>query len=167
MLRPLKGQFPAEKYPDLIAGLESPDDAAVWKLDDNRALIFTTDFFTPVVDDPYDYGAISAANSLSDVYAMGGEPFLALNIAALPARLDAAVSAEILRARRTWCVMARLSPAVIPCRMNKWSAVLGMHQHLHQKRGSARRPAFTYQTAGHWGHHHGAKTRVGNAGRCG
>jgi selenide,water dikinase len=69
----------------------------VWKLDDSRALVATTDFFTPVVDDPYDYGAIAAANALSDVYAMGGQPFLALNIAALPPHLPTEVSAEILR----------------------------------------------------------------------
>lgn len=78
-------------------GLESPDDAAVWRLDDKRALVVTTDFFTPVVDDPYDYGAIAAANSLSDVYAMGGKPFLALNVAALPPDLEAEVTSEILR----------------------------------------------------------------------
>jgi selenide,water dikinase len=66
-------------------------------LDEKRALVVTTDFFTPVVDDPYDYGAIAAANSLSDVYAMGGEPFLALNIAALPPDLPGEISAEILR----------------------------------------------------------------------
>lgn len=74
-----------------------PDDAAVWRLDDERALVATTDFFTPVVDDPYDYGAIAAANALSDVYAMGGKPFLALNIAALPPHLPTEISAEILR----------------------------------------------------------------------
>lgn len=74
-----------------------PDDAAVWKLDKDRVLIATTDFFTPVVDDPYDYGAISAANSLSDIYAMGGTPFMALNIAALPPNLPPEVSGEILR----------------------------------------------------------------------
>ncbi len=78
-------------------GLTGPDDAAVWKLDDTRALVVTTDFFTPVVDDAYDYGAIAAANSLSDVYAMGGYPFLALNIAALPPDLPVEISAEILR----------------------------------------------------------------------
>jgi selenide,water dikinase len=78
-------------------GLNSPDDAAVWKLDDTRDLVVTTDFFTPVVDDPYDYGAIAAANSLSDVYAMGGEPFLALNIAALPPDLPFEISSEIIR----------------------------------------------------------------------
>ncbi len=82
---------------ELLAGLDSPDDAAVWQLDARRALVATTDFFTPVVDDPYDYGAIAAANALSDVYAMGGEPFLALNVAALPPDLPADVSAEILR----------------------------------------------------------------------
>lgn len=74
-----------------------PDDAAVWRLDEDRALVLTTDFFTPVVDNPYDYGAIAAANSLSDVYAMGGQPFLALNIAALPPDLDAGISSEIIR----------------------------------------------------------------------
>jgi selenide,water dikinase len=74
-----------------------PDDAAVWKLDEDRALIVTTDFFTPVVDDPYDYGAISAANSLSDIYAMGGSPFLALNIAAFPPNLPPEISGQILK----------------------------------------------------------------------
>ena len=75
----------------------SPDDAAVWKLDDARALVMTTDFFTPVVDEAYDYGAIAAANSLSDIYAMGGKPFLALNIAALPEDLPTELATEILR----------------------------------------------------------------------
>ena len=66
-------------------------------MDDDRALVVTTDFFTPVVDDPYDYGAIAAANSLSDIYAMGGKPFMALNIAALPPDLPLEISSEILR----------------------------------------------------------------------
>jgi selenide,water dikinase len=66
-------------------------------LDEDRALVVTTDFFTPVVDDPYDYGAIAASNSLSDVYAMGGEPFLTLNIAALPPDLPTVMVSEILR----------------------------------------------------------------------
>ncbi len=77
--------------------MDAPDDAAVWRLDDHRALVVTTDFFTPVVDDPYDYGAIAAANSLSDVYAMGGKPFLALNVAALPPDLPYDFTAEIVR----------------------------------------------------------------------
>jgi selenide,water dikinase len=89
--------FGKEDYPDLIVGLGEPDDAAVWRIDDERALIITTDFFTPVVDDPYQYGAIAAANSLSDVYAMGGKPFLALNVAAFPPNLPPEIPGEILR----------------------------------------------------------------------
>jgi selenide,water dikinase len=77
--------------------LREPDDAAVWRLDEEKAIVVTTDFFTPVVDDAYDYGAIAAANSLSDVYAMGGKPFLALNIAALPDNLPDDISTEIIR----------------------------------------------------------------------
>ena len=80
-----------------MVGLREPDDAAVWRLDEERALVVTTDFFTPVVDDPYDYGSIAAANSMSDVYAMGGQPFLALNVAALPEDLPNEISAEIIR----------------------------------------------------------------------
>jgi selenide,water dikinase len=97
VLRPVQGIFSAQDYPDLLVGLDAPDDAALWKLDEERALVLTTDFFTPVVDDAYDYGAIAAANSLSDVYAMGGRPFLALNIAALPPQLPTELLAEILR----------------------------------------------------------------------
>jgi selenide,water dikinase len=78
-------------------GLREPDDAAVWRLDDDKAIVVTTDFFTPVVDDAYDYGSIAAANSLSDVYAMGGKPFLALNVAALPDNLPDEISSEIIR----------------------------------------------------------------------
>ena len=80
-----------------MVGLREPDDAAVWRLDEERALVVTTDFFTPVVDEAYDYGAIAAANSLSDIYAMGGQPFLALNIAALPEDLPEEISREIIR----------------------------------------------------------------------
>jgi selenide,water dikinase len=80
-----------------VIGLETPDDAAVWRLGDGRALVMSTDFFTPVVDDGYDYGAIAAANSLSDIYAMGADPFLALTIAALPPNLELHISQEIIR----------------------------------------------------------------------
>ena len=89
--------FDADSFPDLLVGLREPDDAAVWRLDEERAIVVTTDFFTPVVDDAYDYGAIAAANSLSDIYAMGGQPFLALNVAALPDDLPVEVSREIIR----------------------------------------------------------------------
>jgi len=97
VLRPLQGIFNPTDYPNLLVGLGEPDDAAVWKLDDERALVVTTDFFTPVVDDAYDFGAIAAVNALSDVYAMGGKPFLALNIAALPPDLPTEVITNILR----------------------------------------------------------------------
>jgi selenide,water dikinase len=97
VLRPIKNVFQGESFPDLLVGLDDPDDAAVWRLDQERALVVTTDFFTPVVDDPYDYGAIAAANSLSDVYAMGGNPFLALNIVGLPPQLPIEIGAEIMR----------------------------------------------------------------------
>ena len=89
--------FDPADTPDLLVGLDDPDDAAVWRLDDDRALVVTTDFFTPVVDDPFDYGAIAAANSLSDVYAMGGQPFLALNVAGMPGSLPPAIVSEIFR----------------------------------------------------------------------
>jgi selenide,water dikinase len=89
--------FDPSDFPNLLVGLESPDDAAVWRLDESRALVVTTDFFTPIVDDAYTYGAIAAANSLSDVYAMGGSPFLALNIAAFPDNLPVDITREIVR----------------------------------------------------------------------
>jgi selenide, water dikinase len=87
-------------YPDLLVGLQAADDAAVWRLDAERALVQTVDFFTPIVDDAYTYGAIAAANSLSDIYAMGGEPFLALAIAAFPDSLPQDLLAEIVRGAR-------------------------------------------------------------------
>ncbi len=89
--------FDPSEHPDLLIGLGVPDDAAVYRLSDDQALIVTTDFFTPIVDDPYHYGAIAAANALSDVYAMGGRPLLALNIAALPTTLPLDTIVEILR----------------------------------------------------------------------
>ena len=72
---------------NLLVGLEPADDAAVYKLDDDRALIFTTDFFPPLVDDPALFGAVAAANALNDVFAMGGKPLVALSIAAFPEEL--------------------------------------------------------------------------------
>jgi selenide,water dikinase len=97
VLRPLTAFVPTERRADLIVGLAEGDDAAVLKLDAEKALVFTVDFFTPVVDDPYDFGAVAAANALSDVYATGGEPLMALNVAAFPADLDPAVIAAIVR----------------------------------------------------------------------
>lgn len=97
MLRPLQEIFKPEDYPDLLLGIDRPDDAAVYRIDDTRVVVATLDFFTPVVDDPYDYGAIAAANALSDLYAMGVDPLFALNISAMPASLDAEIVGEIIR----------------------------------------------------------------------
>ncbi len=93
----MRETFDESLFPDLMVGLGSPDDAAVYRVGADKALIFTTDFFTPVVDDPYTYGAVAAANAMSDVYAMGGQVLLALSIAAFPPKLPAAVISEILR----------------------------------------------------------------------
>lgn len=78
-------------------GLAEPDDAAVYRLDADRMLIVTTDFFPPVVDDPYDFGMIAAANAMSDVYAMGGRVLFALNLVAFPDNLDSSILSEIMR----------------------------------------------------------------------
>jgi selenide,water dikinase len=110
-LRPVENLFDGRDFPDLLVGLGKPDDAAIWRLDSARALVVTTDFFTPVVDDPYDFGSIAAANAISDVYAMGGKPFLALNIAALLPELPAEVNAEILRGGAEKCLEAGVAVA--------------------------------------------------------
>jgi selenide, water dikinase len=110
VLRPLARLFPEGSRPELLVGLEAGDDAAVYQVDDSRALVFTADFFPPVVDDPYDFGAVAAANALSDIYAMGGEPAIALNLAGFPAVLPAGVTSEIIRggaekAREAGCIV--------------------------------------------------------------
>jgi len=97
VLRPIAEMFDPARYPSLLRGLAEPDDALVWKLDDERALVHTADFFPPVVDDPYAFGAIAAANALSDVYAMGGTPLFAINLVAFPGDLDPSILSEILR----------------------------------------------------------------------
>ncbi len=73
-----------QAFPDLLVGIETGDDAAVWRISDDQAVVATTDFFMPVVDDPHDFGRIAAANALSDIYAMGGRPIFALAILGMP-----------------------------------------------------------------------------------
>lgn len=98
ILSQVLSQLPKNKKNErLLVGLETSDDAAVYKIDDSIALVQTLDFFTPVVDDPYVFGQIAATNSLSDVYAMGGEPKLAMNIVCFPNCLDPDVLVEILK----------------------------------------------------------------------
>jgi len=90
----LRGFVPAEAE-DLLVGLDPADDAAVYRLDAERALVFTVDFFPPLVDDPYDFGAIAATNALNDVFAMGGAPLLALSVAAFPEELPTEIVAAV------------------------------------------------------------------------
>ena len=97
-LMPLLGRLPAVTDPNVLVGSNTADDAAIYRLNDETALVLTTDFFTPIVDDPYEFGAVAAANALSDVYAMGGRPLTALNLVGFPDdALEAEVLAEILR----------------------------------------------------------------------
>ncbi len=84
-------------HPDLLVGTETGDDAAVYRLNDHIALIMTVDFFPPITDDPFQFGEIAAANSLSDVYAMGGTPLLAMNIVGFPVTLDKDILGEVLK----------------------------------------------------------------------
>jgi selenide,water dikinase len=97
VLRPLQNIFRNADFAQVMVGMEITDDAAVYRLSDDCALIHTMDFFTPIVDDPYTYGAIAAANALSDVYAMGGDVLMALNICAFPNNLPNDIISEILR----------------------------------------------------------------------
>jgi selenide,water dikinase len=97
VLRPLQNFFDARNFPQVLVGLDGPDDAAVYQLNDEQAIVSTIDFFPPVVDDPFTFGSIAAANAMSDVYAMGGEVLFALNLAAFPDDLDRTILAEILR----------------------------------------------------------------------
>jgi selenide, water dikinase len=101
VLAPLAGLFNAEHHPDLLVGLGVADDAAVYRINSRTAIVATIDFFAPLVDDPFTYGAIAAANAMSDVYAMGGEVVLALNVAAFPEDMPDAVVTEVLRGGAT------------------------------------------------------------------
>jgi selenide,water dikinase len=98
LLRELVGGLAPSADPNLLVGLAPSDDAAVYRLDDERALVFTVDFFPALVDDPADFGAIAAANALNDVFAMGGRPLLALSVAAFPEQLPGEVVGAILGA---------------------------------------------------------------------
>ena len=101
---PLAGAFP-----DLLVGNESSDDAAVYRINDTQAIVATTDFFMPIVDDPYDFGRIAATNAISDVYAMGGHPFMALALLGMPVgKVSTAVIRRILAGGEAVCAAARI-----------------------------------------------------------
>ena len=97
ILAKVLSRLPKPTDPNLLVGTDTSDDAAVYKLTDDLAIIQTLDFFTPIVDDPYTFGAVAATNALSDIYAMGGTPVTALNIVAFPETLDIEILGEILR----------------------------------------------------------------------
>ena len=103
----LKGSATTTPFAQLLVGAETADDAAVYRLNDEQAVIATTDFFMPIVDDPFDFGRIAATNALSDVYAMGGTPILALAILGMPIKLlSGEVIREILRGGEAICAQA-------------------------------------------------------------
>ncbi len=102
----------AQAFPDLLVGIESGDDAAVYKLNDEQAIVATTDFFMPIVDDAFDFGRIAATNALSDVYAMGGKPILALAIVGMPVNtLPLEIIQQILAGGAAVCALAGIPVA--------------------------------------------------------
>lgn len=104
VLQEIIGDYKGELFSDLLVGNESSDDAAVYQLDENTAIVSTTDFFMPIVDDPYDFGRIAAANAISDIYAMGGKPLMSIAILGWPVdRLPAEVAKEVLNGARAIC----------------------------------------------------------------
>ncbi len=107
LLARARGASPLPIPERLLVGIETSDDAAVWKLDDRQAIVATTDFFMPIVDDPYDFGRIAATNALSDIYAMGARPLFALALVGMPiAVLSAATIARILEGGQAACSAA-------------------------------------------------------------
>ena len=108
----LADQPAAAPYRQLLVGTDTPDDAAVWRLDDGTCVIATTDFFMPVVDDPYDFGRIAATNAISDVYAMGGKPIMALAILGIPVdKIAPETVREILKGGAAACASAGIPVA--------------------------------------------------------
>jgi selenide, water dikinase len=108
----LADQPAAAVYKQLLVGTETADDAAVWQLDENTCIIATTDFFMPMVDDPYDFGRIAATNAISDVYAMGGKPIMALAILGMPVeKIPTEMVREILKGGASVCAAAGIPVA--------------------------------------------------------
>ena len=113
VLSEILAKMPAgQGFKDLLVGAETADDAAVYRINDRQALIATTDFFMPIVDDPFDFGRIAAANALSDVYAMGGTPILALALVGMPVgKLPVEIVQQILAGGASVCAQAGIPVA--------------------------------------------------------
>jgi selenide, water dikinase len=122
----LANQPAAAAYAQLLVGTETGDDAAVWQVDEQTCVIATTDFFMPMVDDPRDFGRIAAANALSDVYAMGGKPILALAILGMPLdKLPVETVREILQGGASICAEGA-SPSPAATRSTRRSRSMGL-----------------------------------------
>jgi selenide, water dikinase len=110
----LAGQPLSGPFSRLLVGTETGDDAAVWQLDDGKCVIATTDFFMPMVDDPFDFGRIAAANAISDIYAMGGRPLMALAILGMPIdKIPTETVREILKGGAAICAEAGIPVATV------------------------------------------------------
>ena len=144
----LAGQSVASPFAQLLVGTETGDDAAVWQLDPNTCVIATTDFFMPIVDDPVDFGRIAATNAISDVYAMGGNPIMALAILGMPlGKLPTDVVRDILKGGAAACASAGIPVAgghSIDCPEPIYGlAVIGTCAPKHIRRNSGARPGDT------------------------
>lgn len=108
VLSEILGKVQAQaRDPNLLVGFDTRDDAAVYRINDTQAIVSTTDFFMPIVDDPVDFGAIAAVNAISDVYAMGGRPLIAISILGWPiGKLDAAIAGQVVEGARQSCARA-------------------------------------------------------------
>ena len=143
----LKGSSQLPLPPELLVGIETSDDAAVYKLNDEQALVATTDFFMPIVDDPADFGRIAATNALSDVYAMGGRPILALALVGMPINvLPLEVIGKILQGGESVCGQAGIPIAgghtIDSVEPIYGLVVLGVVHPKRIKRNSDARPPF-------------------------
>lgn len=144
----LADQPVAGVYKQLLVGTETADDAAVWQLDENTCIIATTDFFMPMVDDPFDFGRIAATNAISDVYAMGGSPIMALAVLGMPVdKIPTDAVREILRGGASICDIAGIPVAgghSIDCPEPVYGlAVIGTCRPEHLRRNSGARPGDT------------------------
>jgi len=141
----LADQPAAQPYRELLVGTETGDDAAVWQLDENTCIIATTDFFMPMVDDPRDFGRIAATNAISDVYAMGGRPIMALAILGMPVdKVSPAVVRDILKGGAEICSSAGIPVAgghSIDCPEPVYGlAVIGLGRPEHIRRNADAKP---------------------------
>ena len=167
----LAGIVPADSE-DLLVGLDPADDAAVYRLDDERAIVFTVDFFPPLVDDPRTFGAIAATNALNDVFAMGGKPLLALSVAAFPEELPVEVLGDVLAGADERVRAVRCDPRRRPHDSRHRAEIRSRSRrdrpsrpHLAESRSAARRRARAHEASRDRDRPAGASRRRG-AGRC-